>query len=124
MCWRTWNLARTKKQMEGDLAQSKAKQRVERERGRREAIADMSEDLSEGEKGDMVGDMSTHGDSTRGRMKRVSSVDVMDSLASMFKGRKLYIVLIRCLMKFLTQYFLQTSFLTLCNIYCQKLHFH
>ncbi|KAL5697894.1 sucrose-phosphate synthase [Ranunculus cassubicifolius] len=94
MCWRIWNLARTKKQMEGDLAQSKAKQRVERERGRREAIADMSEDLSEGEKGDMVGDISAHGDSTRGRMKRVSSVDVMDALASMFKGRKLYIVLI------------------------------
>ncbi|KAJ6759029.1 SUCROSE-PHOSPHATE SYNTHASE 1 [Salix koriyanagi] len=71
MCWRIWNLARQKKQvlhfhledtqdivekmmnhmLEGELAQRNAKRRLERERGRREAVADMSEDLSEGEKG-------------------------------------------------------------------------
>ncbi|KAK3436894.1 hypothetical protein EUGRSUZ_E03528 [Eucalyptus grandis] len=60
MCWRIWNLARQKKQLEGEEAQRKAKRRLERERGRREATADMSEDLSEGEKGDAVSDISTH----------------------------------------------------------------
>lgn len=55
----------------------------------------MSEDLSEGEKGDLVGDLSAHGDSTRGRMPRVSSVDVMENWASQQKEKKLYIVLIR-----------------------------
>lgn len=70
-----------------------AKRRLERERGRREAAADMSEDLSEGEKGDVVSDVSSHGD--RGRMPRISSVDVMETWASHQKGKKLYIVLIR-----------------------------
>ncbi|KAF5196703.1 Sucrose phosphate synthase [Thalictrum thalictroides] len=94
MCWRIWNLARTKKQIEGEEAQRMAKRRLERERGRREATADMSEDLSEGEKGDVVSDISAHGDSTRGRMPRISSVDVMDTLSNVFKERKIYIVLI------------------------------
>ncbi|KAF9613835.1 hypothetical protein IFM89_012367 [Coptis chinensis] len=80
MCWRIWNLARTKKQIEGEEAQRQVKRRVERERGRREATADMSEDLSEGEKGDVVGDISAHGDSNRGRMPRINSTDVMDSI--------------------------------------------
>ncbi|KAJ0030155.1 hypothetical protein Pint_12435 [Pistacia integerrima] len=60
MCWRIWNLARKKKQLEGEEAQRNAKRRLERERGRREATADMSEDLSEGEKGDLSGDHSVH----------------------------------------------------------------
>lgn len=55
----------------------------------------MSEDLSEGEKGDVVGDLSAHGDSNRGRMPRVSSFDVLENWASQHKERKLYIVLIR-----------------------------
>lgn len=55
----------------------------------------MSEDLSEGEKGDVIGDISTHVDSTRGRMPRISSVDVMENWASQHKEKKLYIVLIR-----------------------------
>ena len=55
----------------------------------------MSEDLSEGEKGDLVGDLSSHGDSTRGRMPRISSVDVMENWANQHKEKKLYIVLIR-----------------------------
>ncbi|KAF3954467.1 hypothetical protein ACB098_01G105600 [Castanea mollissima] len=95
MCWRIWNLARQKKQFEGEEAQRAAKRHLERERGRREATADMSEDLSEGEKGDLVGDLSSHGDSsTRGRMPRISSVDVMENWANQHKEKKLYIVLI------------------------------
>ncbi|KAL9659965.1 hypothetical protein QQ045_024775 [Rhodiola kirilowii] len=94
MCWRIWNLARQKKQLEGEEAQRKAKRRLEREKGRREAVADMSEDLSEGEKGDTVSDMTTQGDSTRGRLPRISSVDMMDTWASNQKSKKLYIVLI------------------------------
>ncbi|KAJ6912889.1 hypothetical protein NC651_015376 [Populus alba x Populus x berolinensis] len=95
MCWRIWNLARQKKQLEGELAQRNAKRHLERERGRREAVADMSEDLSEGEKGDAVGDLSAHGDSTRNRLSRINSVDAMEAWANQQKGKKLYIVLIR-----------------------------
>ncbi|KAJ6408102.1 hypothetical protein OIU84_011413 [Salix udensis] len=94
MCWRIWNLARQKKQLEGELAQRNAKRRLERERGRREAVADMSEDLSEGEKGDAVGDSSAHGDSIRSRLSRINSADAMEAWANQQKGKKLYIVLI------------------------------
>ncbi|XP_059431398.1 probable sucrose-phosphate synthase 1 [Corylus avellana] len=95
MCWRIWNLARQKKQLEGEEAQRMAKRRLERERGRREAVADMSEDLSEGEKGDVVtSDISAHGESNRGRLPRISSIDAMETWASQQKGKKLYIVLI------------------------------
>ncbi|XP_052199279.1 probable sucrose-phosphate synthase 1 [Diospyros lotus] len=94
MCWRIWNLARQKKQLEGEEAQRMAKRRLERERGRREATADMSEDLSEGEKGDTVSDLSAHGDSNRGRLPRISSAETMEAWASQQKGKKLYIVLI------------------------------
>lgn len=55
----------------------------------------MSEDLSEGEKGDAVSDISTHGDSNRGRLPRISSVDAMETWISQQKGKKLYIVLVR-----------------------------
>ncbi|XP_028778238.1 probable sucrose-phosphate synthase [Neltuma alba] len=94
MCWRIWNLARQKKQLENEEAQRLNKRHLERERGRREATADMSEDLSEGEKGDPVSDVSAHGDSTRGRIPRISSVDAMEIWANSQKGKKLYIVLI------------------------------
>ncbi|XP_030954646.1 probable sucrose-phosphate synthase 1 isoform X1 [Quercus lobata] len=94
MCWRIWNLARQKKQLEGEEAQRKAKRRLERERGRREAVADMSEDLSEGEKGDVVSDISTHGESNRSRLPRISSMDSMETWTNQQKGKKLYIVLI------------------------------
>ncbi|CAA0806465.1 Sucrose-phosphate synthase 1 [Striga hermonthica] len=94
MCWRIWNLARQKKQLEGEEAQRMAKRRLERERGRREAVADMSEDLSEGEKGDLVSDISAHGESNRGRLPKISSVDNMEAWVSQQKGKHLYIVLI------------------------------
>ncbi|KAI4379498.1 hypothetical protein MLD38_005786 [Melastoma candidum] len=94
MCWRIWNLARQKKQLEGEEAQRKAKRRLEHERGRREATADMSEDLSEGEKGDPASDVSAHGESVRGRLPRISSTETMEAWASQQRGKKLYIVLI------------------------------
>ncbi|KAK4729785.1 hypothetical protein R3W88_022773 [Solanum pinnatisectum] len=93
MCWRIWNLTRKKKQLEGEEAQRVAKRHHERERARREATVDMS-DLSDGEKIDIVGDLSTHGDSVRGRMSRVSSVDAMANWANQYMEKKLYIVLI------------------------------
>ncbi|KAH9623832.1 hypothetical protein KSS87_004144 [Heliosperma pusillum] len=95
LCWRIWNLARKKKQIESEEVQRLAKRRMEREKGRREATADMSEDLSEGEKGDTVGDMSFQKDSNKGKMRRISSVDMMENWANNFKEKKLYIVLIR-----------------------------
>jgi len=58
-------------------------------------VADMSEDLSEGEKGDTVGDLSAHGDSVRGRLPRINSVDAMEAWVNQQKGKKLYIILIR-----------------------------
>ncbi|KAM0933897.1 putative sucrose-phosphate synthase [Dioscorea sansibarensis] len=94
MCWRIWNLARKKKQIESEEAQRISKRRLERERARRDATADMSEDLSEGEKGDHVADLSARGGSMKGKMSRVSSVDAIEAWASQHKDKKLYIVLI------------------------------
>ncbi|URD94962.1 sucrose-phosphate synthase [Musa troglodytarum] len=94
MCWRIWNLARKKKQIECEEAQGISKRRLERERARRDATADMSEDLSEGEKGDILNDLSAHGDSTKGRMPRISSLDAIEAWASQYKDKKLYLVLI------------------------------
>ncbi|PPR90873.1 hypothetical protein GOBAR_AA29817 [Gossypium barbadense] len=91
MCWRIWNLARTKKKLEVEEAQRKANRRLEHERGRREATADMSEDLSEGEKGDLVGDGSARGNRISGRMPRINSVDIMENLANQLKDKKFYI---------------------------------
>ncbi|GER32060.1 sucrose-phosphate synthase [Striga asiatica] len=89
-------LARKKKQIEGEEAQRRTKRHLEREKARREATTDMSEDLLEGEKRDTVSDLSAHGDtgSARGRMPRVSSIDMMANLASPHADKKLYIVLI------------------------------
>ncbi|MBA0612174.1 hypothetical protein Godav_012811 [Gossypium davidsonii] len=94
MCWRIWNLARTKKKLEVEEAQRKANRRLEHERGRREATADMSEDLSEGEKGDLVGDGSARGDRISRRMPRINSVDIMENLANQLKEKKFYITFI------------------------------
>ncbi|CAI9293390.1 unnamed protein product [Lactuca saligna] len=94
MCWRIWNLARQKKQLENEENHRVAKRRIEREKGRREAVADMSEDLSEGEKGENINDVSVHGESHRGRLPRMSSLDAMEAWANTQKGKKLYLVLI------------------------------
>lgn len=93
---------------------------MERERGRREATADMSEDLSEGERGDTVADMLFASESTKGRMRRISSVEMMDNWANTFKEKKLYVVLIRqelekygCLAVFFLRFPLNKSLLGL-----------
>ncbi|KAL7181855.1 hypothetical protein ACSBR1_040712 [Camellia fascicularis] len=82
-------------ELEGEEAQHSAKKRLEREKARRGATADMSEHLSAGEKGEVVVHMSAHGGNTRGRMPRISSVDAMENWANQHKEKKLYIVLIR-----------------------------
>jgi sucrose-phosphate synthase len=82
-------------QIEGEEASRLAKQRLEREKARRYAAADMSEDLSEGEKGENINESSsTHDESTRGRMPRIGSTDAIEAWASQHKDKKLYIVLI------------------------------
>ncbi|KAK1295248.1 Sucrose-phosphate synthase [Acorus calamus] len=58
MCWRIWHLARRKKQIELEEFHLMANRRLEREQGRRDATEDMSEDLSEGERGDILGELA------------------------------------------------------------------
>lgn len=55
---------------------------MERERGRKEVIVDMLEDLSEGEKGDVFSELLVQSDSNRGRMRRISLVDMMENWVS------------------------------------------
>lgn len=59
----------------------------------------MLEEFSEGEKGDVLSDMSPYGgDGAKGssRIRRISSVDVMENWAKQqHKEKKLYLVLIR-----------------------------
>ncbi|KAL8503700.1 hypothetical protein ACS0TY_022427 [Phlomoides rotata] len=95
MCWRIWTLARKKKQIDSEEAQRRKTKHKLREKARKEAAAEMSEDLSEGERGDTVGDLSSQGDSVRGKMPRVSSMDMLANIASSpHADKKLYIVLI------------------------------
>ncbi|KAL0842930.1 hypothetical protein Bca101_016175 [Brassica carinata] len=96
LCWRIWNLARQKKKVEGKNAKRAAKRHLLREKARKEVTADMSEDFSEGEKADVPGEIPTlsDGSNTKGRMSRVSSVDVFENWFAQHKEKKLYIVLI------------------------------
>ncbi|EPS69735.1 hypothetical protein M569_05029 [Genlisea aurea] len=94
MCWRIWTLARKKKQIEIEEMQRKAKKTLDRETARREATAEMPDDILEGEKMDTVGELSPRGGTVRGRMPRVSSTDVMTNLVSPRSDKKLYLVLI------------------------------
>ncbi|CAM0879543.1 unnamed protein product [Alopecurus aequalis] len=94
MSWRIWNLARKKKQIEGEEASRSLKKNLEREKARRDAAADLSEDLSEGEKGEKINESSVHDESTRGRMPRIGSTDAIEAWANQHKDKKLYIVLI------------------------------
>lgn len=59
----------------------------------------MSEEFSEGEKGDIISDISTHGESTKPRLPRINSAESMELWASQQKGNKLYLVLIRYVIK-------------------------
>ncbi|WVZ93615.1 hypothetical protein U9M48_039580 [Paspalum notatum var. saurae] len=94
MSWRIWNLARKKKQIEGEEASRLSQQRLEREKARQYAAADLSEDLSEGEKGEINNEPSIHDESTRMLMRRIGSTDGIEAWASHHKDKKLYIVLI------------------------------
>ncbi|KAL2530956.1 putative sucrose-phosphate synthase 3 [Forsythia ovata] len=90
MCWRIWHLTRKKKQLEWEDCQRLVNRRWERELGRKDVTEDMSEDLSEGEKGDGLGEIGI--DSPRKKIQRnFSNVEVWSDNK---KEKKLYIVLI------------------------------
>ncbi|KAJ4763301.1 Sucrose-phosphate synthase [Rhynchospora pubera] len=89
LCWRIWNLARKKKQIEGKEVTPLPKRQLEREKERLDATANMLEDLSDGDK-----DSSTHGESTRASMPKINSDDTIEAWASQHKDKKLYIVLL------------------------------
>lgn len=61
----------------------------------------MSEDLSEGEKGDVVSDISSHGDVKKSRLPRISSTDIIETWTGHLSDKKLYIVLIRRVLQIL-----------------------
>lgn len=92
-------------QFEKEEASRLSKRRLETEKQRNDATADMSEDLFEGVKGEDAGDPSVaYGDSTTGNTPKISSFD------------KLYIVLIRY-----EVFYLATSycifFILLCKVH-------
>ncbi|KAH7664119.1 Sucrose-phosphate synthase plant protein [Dioscorea alata] len=91
MCWRIWHLARKKKQLELEDAQRLANRRWEQELGRREATEDMSEDLSEGEKGDVVGELAQSETPKKKLQRNFSDLPVWSDDN---KEKKIYIVLI------------------------------
>lgn len=106
LCYVNFNI-----QFEKEEANRLSKRRLETEKPRNDATAEMSEDLFEGVKGEDAGDPSVaYGDSTTGNTPRISSFD------------KLYIVLIRYIIVYLTTsavYFL----ILLCTCYrLIKLH--
>ncbi|GAB2267231.1 sporulation-specific protein 2 [Dionaea muscipula] len=91
MCWRIWHLTRKKKQVEWEHLQGLTHRRLEREQGRRDATEDMSEDLSECEKGDGLGEL-TQNDGPKWKFQRnYSNLEVWSDSN---KEKKLYIVLI------------------------------
>nr|XP_010929745.1 LOW QUALITY PROTEIN: probable sucrose-phosphate synthase 2 [Elaeis guineensis] len=92
MCWRIWHLARKKKQMEWEDFQRKAKHRWEQEQGRKDATEDLPEDLSEGEKGDTIGEM-VQCETPWLKLQRNFS-DKLQVWSDENKGKRLYIVLI------------------------------
>ncbi|KAG0489840.1 hypothetical protein HPP92_006703 [Vanilla planifolia] len=91
MCWRIWHLARKKKQIEWEDLQRLAKRRWEREQGRRDATEEMSEELSEGEKGDTLGEMVQF-ETPKKQLQRQISDTVIWSEEN--KEKRLYLVLI------------------------------
>ncbi|KAK7276757.1 hypothetical protein RIF29_17903 [Crotalaria pallida] len=90
MCWRIWHLARKKKQLEGEELQRLAHRRWERELGRRDATEDMSEDLSEGEKGDGVAELVQSETPKKKLHRQISNLEVWNEDK---KEKKLYIIL-------------------------------
>lgn len=82
-------------QIDGEEASRSSKKHLEREKARRDAAADFSEDLPDGAKGENINESSIHAESTRGRMPRIGSTDAIEVWANQHKDKKLYIVLIR-----------------------------
>ncbi|KAD4384543.1 hypothetical protein E3N88_24711 [Mikania micrantha] len=78
----------------GKESQHKTKQKSALSRVPKPLLADMPEELSEGEKGETVIEISPKGVSTKGGMRRINSVDVLKNFATQQKEKKLYIVLI------------------------------
>ena len=78
--------------MEGEELQRFANRRWEREQGRRDATEDLSEELSEGEKGDGVGEMIQIETSKKNFQRQISNLEVWSDDK---KEKKLYVVLLR-----------------------------
>ncbi|WOL18727.1 sucrose-phosphate synthase [Canna indica] len=91
MCWRIWHLTRKKKQLEWEDVQRKTSRRWEREQGRKDVTDDMSEDLSEGEKGDTVGELTQCGTPKKNLQRYTSDIQAWTEDN---RDKKLYIVLI------------------------------
>ncbi|XP_045787062.1 probable sucrose-phosphate synthase 3 [Trifolium pratense] len=91
MCWRIWHLARKKKQVEGEEVQRLAYRRWEREQGRRDATEDLSEELSEGEKGDGIGEIIQIETQQKKMQRHASSLEIWSDDK---KEKKLYIILL------------------------------
>ncbi|GMH20280.1 hypothetical protein Nepgr_022121 [Nepenthes gracilis] len=91
MCWRIWHLTRKKKQLEWEHFQRLTHRRLEREQGQRDATEDMSEDLSEGERGDGFGELALNESPSKEFQRNFSNLEVWSDSN---KEKKLYIVLI------------------------------
>ncbi|CAL4972450.1 unnamed protein product [Urochloa decumbens] len=91
MCWRIWHLTRKKKQLELEGFQRMSARRKEQEQGRREATEDLAEDLSEGEKGDTLGELAPVETAKKKFQRNFSDLTVWSDDN---KEKKLYIVLI------------------------------
>lgn len=91
MCWRIWHLARKKKKVEGEELQRLAYRRWEIEQGRRDATEDLSEELSEGEKGDGIGEIVQIETQQKKLQRHASSQEIWSDDK---KEKKLYIILL------------------------------
>ena len=78
--------------MEWEEVQRVTSRRWEREQGLREAAEDMSEDLSEGEKGDSVVEMVQSDTPKKKFQRQTSNLEVWSDDK---KEKKLYVVLLR-----------------------------
>ncbi|XP_051133420.1 probable sucrose-phosphate synthase 2 [Andrographis paniculata] len=96
MCWRIWHLARKKKQLQLEGMQRLSKRRLEMEQGRKDVTEDMSEDLSEAEKVEVLGEVATIDSpkSPRSPGSPKKKFQPNSSSTEAWLDKKLYIVLI------------------------------
>jgi sucrose-phosphate synthase len=78
--------------VEGEEVQRLAYRRWEREQGRRDATEDLSEELSEGEKGDGIGEVIQIETQQKKMQRHASSLEIWSDDR---KEKKLYIILVR-----------------------------